>query len=1011
MKPRRVLFFYVLAIAVASLVSSFLYCRQGYTYLDRAQRELNRLYRERRPFAYRWPGAAAGGPITNECQIPLEATRWAAAAIDKAERKSGQTLEVLQLSGRLALLQGRFEDALASYRRALYLSHDNTEIELELGITYAVRAKCERWPVDYESAIEHMLTAEEASRSSAVVFDIAVLFADIGLPHASLEHWQSVVKVESSSEWRQEGYLRLAEVQRGLTTWNLRLHHISQSPISYLAHINEADGSIEVVLTAAVQDWLPMVHRDPATDTALTQLALALHQSGDLWLADLLKIPATPTGARGLGLLADASRANNAGEHVRAAKAALQAEKAFHEVGNIAGILRSRIELAYSLDRTWQHSRCLEVTGGLRDEAAKKNYTWIAAQAWLEKISCSTQTRQADVIADCEAAYKSISSTQYTGLRLRALSFLTEQYFSFDRRLRVWSYGLQGLQSFWGHPLPSNRGYTFYYTMGSSARSAGNGRAALALLREGIGILKDSTYRQLYALALSDLGEWEFEQGFHDETKRTFDEMDRVFSQLDTKETTSFRRLAETARARLEINAGEAKQGLARLTRTLDSMEFPYTSLSPTERRLILPVFGSGYLRSGDLHRAKTYYDRAIRENATYLKAMRDPAQRENAQQEIDRAWKGQTEVFLREGRDLKALKVWETFRGSRLVNQSSRFLTPPSGVSFLVYAFLPTGLSGWVRNANGVEQKWLGGIGIREAIRHFSLLVADPNSPPAQVDAESEELYRLLISPFESRLNNTSLLIIDAEGPLAAIPWPALRNEHGVVILEKFAVTQTIGWTEAISHFDQRKLDTSHGLIVSNPAIREDLRKRFPSLTDARWEADWLERRLPSPTVYREETATVENLLKQLPYATSFHFAGHGVSYGGFGALLLASSSRSDEGTKYVTASELAKLKLTALQLVVLSACSSGVGEHDGTVNLDSLVRGFLDAGAWRVVAVRWNVRSQPSTDIIVEFYRRVLQGNRPAEALRQAVLAFRRNDPTLPPYYWAGFQVFGSP
>jgi len=111
------------------------------------------------------------------------------------------------------------------------------------------------------------------------------------------------------------------------------------------------------------------------------------------------------------------------------------------------------------------------------------------------------------------------------------------------------------------------------------------------------------------------------------------------------------------------------------------------------------------------------------------------------------------------------------------------------------------------------------------------------------------------------------------------------------------------------------------------------------------------------------------------------------------------------------MTSEKISNLDMRGMQLAVLSACSSGAGEQFGAVNLDSLVRGFLNAGAVRVVAARWNVHSETASEIMRMFYEAVLNQKRPAEALREAVLQVRKNPSLKHPYYWASFQVFGKP
>ena len=96
--------------------------------------------------------------------------------------------------------------------------------------------------------------------------------------------------------------------------------------------------------------------------------------------------------------------------------------------------------------------------------------------------------------------------------------------------------------------------------------------------------------------------------------------------------------------------------------------------------------------------------------------------------------------------------------------------------------------------------------------------------------------------------------------------------------------------------------------------------------------------------------------------------------------------------------------------RLAVLSACSTGTGESRGPVNPESLVRGMLWAGIARVVATRWNVDAEASVLFMDRFYDALLSGAGVAPALQRAALRLRENPATNHPYFWAGFQSFGT-
>jgi CHAT domain-containing protein/tetratricopeptide (TPR) repeat protein len=97
--------------------------------------------------------------------------------------------------------------------------------------------------------------------------------------------------------------------------------------------------------------------------------------------------------------------------------------------------------------------------------------------------------------------------------------------------------------------------------------------------------------------------------------------------------------------------------------------------------------------------------------------------------------------------------------------------------------------------------------------------------------------------------------------------------------------------------------------------------------------------------------------------------------------------------------------------ELVVLSACETAVGKDIRGEGLIALTRGFMYAGAARVMASLWKVEDNATAEMMKIFYQHLLQDKMsPAAALRQAQIAMWQKDPTQPPYNWAAFVLQGE-
>jgi CHAT domain-containing protein/tetratricopeptide (TPR) repeat protein len=98
-------------------------------------------------------------------------------------------------------------------------------------------------------------------------------------------------------------------------------------------------------------------------------------------------------------------------------------------------------------------------------------------------------------------------------------------------------------------------------------------------------------------------------------------------------------------------------------------------------------------------------------------------------------------------------------------------------------------------------------------------------------------------------------------------------------------------------------------------------------------------------------------------------------------------------------------------VDLVVLSACQTALGREVRGEGLVGLTRGFMYAGARRVVASLWQVDDQATAELMTRFYRHMLRGGRrPAAALRAAQRELAGYPRWAAPYFWAGFVIQGE-
>ncbi|NJR15755.1 MAG: CHAT domain-containing protein [Calothrix sp. CSU_2_0] len=97
--------------------------------------------------------------------------------------------------------------------------------------------------------------------------------------------------------------------------------------------------------------------------------------------------------------------------------------------------------------------------------------------------------------------------------------------------------------------------------------------------------------------------------------------------------------------------------------------------------------------------------------------------------------------------------------------------------------------------------------------------------------------------------------------------------------------------------------------------------------------------------------------------------------------------------------------------ELIVLSACQTGLGEEVNGEGLVGLTRGLMYAGAARVAVSLWNVNDEGTSVLMREFYTEMIRNNKtPAAAMRAAQIKLSQNPKWQNPYYWAAFTVSGE-
>jgi CHAT domain-containing protein len=133
------------------------------------------------------------------------------------------------------------------------------------------------------------------------------------------------------------------------------------------------------------------------------------------------------------------------------------------------------------------------------------------------------------------------------------------------------------------------------------------------------------------------------------------------------------------------------------------------------------------------------------------------------------------------------------------------------------------------------------------------------------------------------------------------------------------------------------------------------------------------------------------------------------GLAFAGANTWLAGGTPPPEAEDGLLTAEDVTGLDLLGTELVVLSACETGLGHVHAGEGVFGLRRAFQLAGARAVVMSLWKVPDGPTKELMAGFFRHLLSGQPRAAALRRAQLDLRSRYPD--PRAWGAFVLQGDP
>jgi CHAT domain-containing protein len=315
--------------------------------------------------------------------------------------------------------------------------------------------------------------------------------------------------------------------------------------------------------------------------------------------------------------------------------------------------------------------------------------------------------------------------------------------------------------------------------------------------------------------------------------------------------------------------------------------------------------------------------------------------------------------------------------------------------------------------------------------------------------------LYQILMSPLENYLVDNQKLIIMPDGILYYLPFEALITENAPAIdqidftdlpylIKKYEISYQFSYALFMEKQLQEKKSSKMAFLGVAPVFSESEEStgtepffqnifQWQEILNIFRSGKSENSKLPPLLYSTTEVKEIESLFSQKKYPVKvllnenareneiksasiasyryIHFATHGIineEHPGISGIVLApeDSLATEDGILF--ADEIYNLELEA-DLVVLSACESGLGKIVKGEGLLGLTRGFIYSGAHNIVVSLWQVADRSTAEFMIQFYQYILAGQSYPTALRNTKLDFIADIRYAYPLEWSPFILIG--
>jgi CHAT domain-containing protein len=300
-----------------------------------------------------------------------------------------------------------------------------------------------------------------------------------------------------------------------------------------------------------------------------------------------------------------------------------------------------------------------------------------------------------------------------------------------------------------------------------------------------------------------------------------------------------------------------------------------------------------------------------------------------------------------------------------------------------------------------------------------------------------SKKLYNLVFAPIEKYLSDNSIIYLSKSGILHNISIPAILKE------KNWAISLLGSTKQIISRNELKKVDkivlfggVEYNSISDTVSSKKRGNDKFNYKTLKYTKEEvlnisklFLNYKENSSKILTDNEASEKAFRALSGSKTSIiHLATHGYYNNSINSnlslfnnnqlkpsplmksgLLLAGANNPSfyegENDGNLTSLEISELDFSNVDLVLLSACESGLGDVLGSEGVFGLQRAFKIAGVKSLIVSLWQVPDKQTSELMYKFYTYYLEGSTKRDALQNAQKDIRSKYSN--PYYWAGFEL----